>query len=214
MDKQTLRTEVMQRRKHRTEQLHKQKQRGQLSDHMDYAVLRLWQMVCYMMQWQSPCDWQEVPIASYVSLKTEMPTFLWHDFVQRKGAVNVLPVARYKNAKGKKRALPLNFYPWRVGDALVPDDTKIPAPARDGITPVIPHVVIVPLVAFDSGGYRLGMGQGFYDRTLALLKRHNPDILAIGYAYDCQYVDCVPTESFDMPLDAVVTETQVYEFGV
>ena len=111
----------------------------------------------------------------------------------------------------EKMNRPFIFCDFRVGDDLYPDVTGVPSP----VTPAgqsVPDVIIVPSVAFDGGGQRLGMGGGFYDRTLPLLKNACPDIPIIGYGFDCQMVDCVPTEPFDVPIDAMVTEKQVYEF--
>lgn len=71
---------------------------------------------------------------------------------------------------------------------------------------VQPDVILVPLLAADSLGQRLGQGGGFYDRTLATLRRQKP-VLAIGVCWDAQLVDAVPTEVFDQPLDAIATPT-------
>ena len=71
-----------------------------------------------------------------------------------------------------------------------------------------PQVLIVPLVAFDRRGYRLGYGGGFYDRTLEGLRARGP-VVAIGFAYAAQEVDRVPTEPTDQPLDLIVTETGI-----
>jgi 5-formyltetrahydrofolate cyclo-ligase len=75
-----------------------------------------------------------------------------------------------------------------------------------------PQVVIVPLLAFDARGYRLGYGGGFYDRTLAGLRARHA-VLAVGFAFAAQEVDEVPIDLYDQPLDAVVTERGVIRFG-
>jgi len=69
-------------------------------------------------------------------------------------------------------------------------------------------VVVVPLLAFDRQGRRLGYGGGFYDRTLARLRRAGP-VLAIGYGFAAQQVDAVPSGPLDAPLDLIVTEAGV-----
>jgi 5-formyltetrahydrofolate cyclo-ligase len=69
---------------------------------------------------------------------------------------------------------------------------------------VEPDVVLVPLLAFDVRGYRLGYGGGFYDRSLEALRRVKP-ILAIGLAYDELRLDGVPHLDYDEPLDWVLT---------
>ena len=69
-----------------------------------------------------------------------------------------------------------------------------------------PDVILVPLLAVDSDGYRLGQGGGYYDRTLAALRARRP-IVAIGCAWDVQIVDRLPRDAWDEPLDGVVTPT-------
>ncbi len=76
---------------------------------------------------------------------------------------------------------------------------------------VMPDVILVPLVAFDRRGERIGQGGGFYDRTLASLRRKG-NVLAIGIAYACQECDAVPREAHDQQLDWVVTEKEVLGF--
>ena len=67
-----------------------------------------------------------------------------------------------------------------------------------------PDVVLVPLLAFDATGYRLGYGGGFYDRTLARLRAIKP-VVAVGIAYDELKVDAVPHLDYDQRLDWVLT---------
>lgn len=74
-------------------------------------------------------------------------------------------------------------------------------------------LVMVPLVGFDLQGGRLGMGGGFYDRTFAFLNTRSmnkPHLM--GLAYECQYVEEIPEEPYDIPLDAVLTEKRIYTF--
>ena len=74
-----------------------------------------------------------------------------------------------------------------------------------------PEIVIVPLVAFDSEGGRLGYGGGFYDRTLEVLRRRRPT-LAIGFAYSDQMTERLPLEPTDQPLDLLITEKEIFNF--
>lgn len=73
-------------------------------------------------------------------------------------------------------------------------------------------IALVPLVAFDLNGNRLGMGGGYYDRTFAYLRRHNylrkPRL--IGLAFECQKVEQLPCQTWDIPLDGVITEERFY----
>jgi 5-formyltetrahydrofolate cyclo-ligase len=69
--------------------------------------------------------------------------------------------------------------------------------------------LIVPLVGFDVHGNRMGMGGGFYDRTLAFVRHRRPAPRLIGVAHACQEVDKLPTEPWDIPLSAIVTDTAI-----
>ena len=98
---------------------------------------------------------------------------------------------------------PLVMRTWAPGDILEPAAWGIAEPSLDKLE-VEPQVVLVPLLAFDMRGYRLGYGGGFYDRTLAKLRAKKP-VVAVGVAYDEQQVDAVPAESYDQQLDWVLT---------
>lgn len=105
-----------------------------------------------------------------------------------------------------KRGHPLTFGLWSPGDVLIPErfGTKRPVgPER------MPSFVLVPLLAFDRQGWRLGYGAGYYDRTLALL----PSRIAVGCAFAAQMVDEVPVGPYDVRLDAVATERGVIRCG-
>jgi 5-formyltetrahydrofolate cyclo-ligase len=73
-----------------------------------------------------------------------------------------------------------------------------------------PEVLIVPLVAFDRAGGRLGYGGGFYDRTLEKLRAKRAT-LAIGFAYSLQEAENLPLEPTDQQLDMIVTEQDIIE---
>lgn len=105
---------------------------------------------------------------------------------------------------------PLVFRRWRPGGALVPGAFGVAVP-ETGET-IVPEVLIVPLLAFDGRGIRLGYGGGYYDRTLAALRREGRP-LAVGVAFAAQRVRRLPSEVTDAPLDMVVTETGVERFG-
>jgi 5-formyltetrahydrofolate cyclo-ligase len=76
-------------------------------------------------------------------------------------------------------------------------------------------LLLMPLVGFDAQGYRLGMGGGYYDATLAFMRHRRwwrrPRL--VGIAYECQRVESLPHDPWDMPLDAVLTEARLYRFG-
>ncbi len=107
-------------------------------------------------------------------------------------------------------AMALRFREWSPGCALVAGEFGALIPAEGAW--VEPAVLIVPMLAFDARGYRLGYGGGFYDRTLEMLRARRPT-LAVGFAFAAQEVDEVPIDAYDQQLDAVVTEEGVREFG-
>lgn len=106
------------------------------------------------------------------------------------------------------RTAPLVFRHWRPGEPLTAAVMGIPVPAVTAPT-VSPDVLIVPLLAFDAAGYRLGYGGGYYDRTLAQLRGGERPVLAVGLAYAGQELAEVPHDAaFDQRLDWVVTERE------
>lgn len=103
------------------------------------------------------------------------------------------------------RGMPLVFGFWHPGDELVPGDhgTREPKPdAPEGR----PDIVLVPLLAFDAQGRRLGYGGGYYDRTLEKLRREGRRVIAVGVAFSAQEAQDLPEEEFDARLDWIVTE--------
>jgi 5-formyltetrahydrofolate cyclo-ligase len=102
---------------------------------------------------------------------------------------------------------PLIFRAWTPGDRLVMGRMNIPEPSPDA-PEVHPHVLLVPPVAFDRRGYRIGYGAGFYDRTIPQLRAMHP-VFTLGYAFACQEVEHLAAEHHDVPLDAIATENEI-----
>jgi 5-formyltetrahydrofolate cyclo-ligase len=107
---------------------------------------------------------------------------------------------------------PLIFRRWRPGDALVKAGFGLSEPGPDA-PEIAPQVLLVPLLAFDAAGNRLGFGGGFYDMTLSSLRAAHHDVRAIGVAFAFQQVDAVPHDATDQRLDAVVTDRDTVRFG-
>lgn len=105
---------------------------------------------------------------------------------------------------------PLRFREWTPGVRMVEGAFKALIPEEGAW--VEPEVLIVPLLAFDARGFRLGYGGGFYDRTLEGLRARGP-VLAVGFAFAAQEVAEVPIDATDQRLDAVVTEKGVTVFA-
>lgn len=103
----------------------------------------------------------------------------------------------------------LSFAPWRPGDLLLPNRFGIPEPAvapSSRLDPAEMAVVLLPLVAFDAAGNRLGMGGGYYDRSFAFRLQSPAPPRLVGVGYGFQRIDSLQPEPWDVPLDAVVTE--------
>ncbi len=114
----------------------------------------------------------------------------------REGFPLALPVME---GKGK----PLQFRRWHPADPLGERAWGIREPLPSA-PEVEPEVMLIPLLAFDAEGFRLGYGGGFYDRTL-VAARERGKIVAVGLAYDVQEVPAVPRLDFDQRLDWVLT---------
>lgn len=104
--------------------------------------------------------------------------------------------------------LPLELRLWQVGAPLYEAGYGTLAPADDAPR-VEPDVILMPLLGFDRRGTRLGYGGGYYDRTLAALKKR-PRL--VGLAFALQEIDLIPREPHDVPLDFIVTEHGVRSF--
>lgn len=102
----------------------------------------------------------------------------------------------------------LRFVRWGRGERLAKNRFGIPEPHPAHSRPArAMDVILLPLVGFDAQGNRLGMGGGFYDRTLAFLRRvPRPFPLLVGVAHACQQVDLLETAPWDVPLALIVTD--------
>jgi 5-formyltetrahydrofolate cyclo-ligase len=121
---------------------------------------------------------------------------------------DLLPLYEKLHASGAQLALPvvtdkqqgLTYFAWRAHDELAKDEYGIPIPAHR-TQAVQPDAILVPCVGFNTQGFRIGYGGGFYDRTLA----QAPRPYALGVAFSCAYCEFVPGE-YDLALDRIVTE--------
>jgi 5-formyltetrahydrofolate cyclo-ligase len=101
----------------------------------------------------------------------------------------------------------LSWRLWQPGDVLIKGGFGVREPGPDA-PEVFPKCLIVPLVAFDRGGGRIGYGKGHFDRAIAALEAQHP-VLTIGLAYAVQEIEQVPIEEHDRLLDIVITETEL-----
>lgn len=135
-------------------------------------------------------------VSGFAAIRDEIDPAALLDWLHREGFKLALPVME---GRGK----PLILRAWAPGDEMSTVQWGIREPLASKAE-VYPDVVLVPLLAFDRRGYRLGYGGGFYDRTLQKL-RGRASVTAVGIAYDELEVDAVPHESYDQRLDWVLT---------
>ena len=144
---------------------------------------------------------QEGHVAGYWAMDGEIALHVWQ--------LRLPPAVRY--------CLPvlgddgvLRFAPWRPGEALVANRFGIPEPVSAPLPADAMALIATPLVGFDADGHRLGMGGGWYDRSLAFRRTAAAPPWLVGAAFDAQRVDALAAEAWDVPLDAVCTETDTY----
>jgi len=130
-----------------------------------------------------------------------------------KGEYDARHLARTLRSRGALTALPvvvapktpLVFREWHPGIELAKGALDIPYPANS--QELTPEAVLLPMNGWDAQGYRLGYGAGFFDRTLASLARKP---ITIGISYELARIPSIHPQSWDLPMDYVVTERGVY----
>ncbi|OFZ87458.1 MAG: 5-formyltetrahydrofolate cyclo-ligase [Betaproteobacteria bacterium RBG_16_64_18] len=118
--------------------------------------------------------------------------------LRRRGAMTALPAIVAPRT-------PLVFREWHPGVTLEAGPLGIPFPPDS--PQVQPDSVLLPVVAFDAAGYRLGYGGSYFDRTLAVIERR-PRVIAIGYEF--MFIETIHPQPHDVPVDYVVTERGIY----
>lgn len=177
-----------------------------------------------MLEKRSGLSWQDVQIKSHAINEA---LFAQSFFINAKTMLIYLPIKKEPNS------LPIIKNAWKMEkDVLVPvtipekkelllsrlDSLKdltegyhgIPEPKKSCLRPVEPHKVdlcLLPGVAFDTNGYRLGYGGGYFDRFLPTLR---PDCLKIALAYDFQILEFLAHLPHDIPVDIIITESAIY----
>ncbi|MFA8441490.1 5-formyltetrahydrofolate cyclo-ligase [Yoonia sp.] len=139
-----------------------------------------------------------VPLAGYMAMRTEIDPTPAMEEAAAHGPIGVPVIIG--------RGQPLQFRTWEPDCPLVKGEFGAMIPQAGAW--MTPQILIVPLVAFNRKGGRLGYGGGFYDRTLEKLRAAQPT-MAIGFAYAAQEDAHLPLEPTDQPLDLVVTENGI-----
>ena len=172
-----------------------------------------------------PADSRQAAVAAIAAQKFPLPIApgtIVSGFMPMKTEINALPLMRKLAEAGAQLALPvvegrgkpLTMRAWRWGEELgsgvVRNVAGIRLEAKPDAARVDPDILLVPLLAFDRAGYRLGYGGGYYDLTIAGL-RARKTTTAVGIAFAAQEVLRVPTTPRDARLDLVLTEREVID---
>ena len=138
-------------------------------------------------------------------------------FMPMKSEINPLPLMRKLAAAGARLALPvvagrgkpLIMRAWGIGEPLGAGVWGIREPPPSAAV-IAPDILLVPLLAFDRAGHRIGYGAGYYDMTIAALRARQA-VVAVGLAFAAQEIAAVPATPHDAPLDLVLTEREVID---
>ncbi|WP_375752574.1 5-formyltetrahydrofolate cyclo-ligase [Vibrio sp. HN007] len=145
-------------------------------------------------------------------------------YLSADGEIDTRPIIDYFWQQGKEVTLPV-LHPFSKGHLLFlryshntpmcENKFNIQEPVLDQ-TQIVPvsqlDIVFTPLVAFDSTGNRMGMGGGYYDRTLEKWFKTGKGPTPIGIAHNCQQIDHVPVEPWDIPLPAIITPNKTWRW--
>jgi 5,10-methenyltetrahydrofolate synthetase len=137
-------------------------------------------------------------IGLYWPIKHEISLLPWaNNLARHKDLVLCLPVVVTPKA-------PLEYWRWTQGEPLARGIWNIPVPSRRDV--ILPDLMLAPVVGFDRANYRLGYGGGYFDRTLASLRRR-PMVVGIGYAFSA--LETIFPQPHDIPMDAVLTDAPI-----
>ena len=142
-------------------------------------------------------------LGAYLPIRSEVDPRPIIDWAFARALAVALPVVTDGNT--------MVFRRHRSGDVVVPSrfGTRAPPDAADVVDP---DVVVLPMIAFDRAGARLGHGRGFYDRAMAVLRARERRPVLVGIAFSAQEVASVPAEPHDVPMDYIVTERETLHF--
>ncbi|USD65639.1 5-formyltetrahydrofolate cyclo-ligase [Vibrio sp. SCSIO 43136] len=156
-------------------------------------------------------DSPKLTLALYLSADGEIDTQPVIEWLWQQGHQVVLPVI-HPFSQGE-----LLFLRYSKQSVMVENRYKILEPKLDA-TQIIPlaqiDIIFTPLVAFDAEGNRMGMGGGYYDRTLASWSTLRSNTRSIGLAHECQQVAKLPCESWDIPLDKIFTPNKIWGWEI
>ena len=134
-------------------------------------------------------------ISAWWPIKAELDLRFWLGSLAARGATAALPVILIPKT-------PLSFRAWTPETTMERGFWNIPIPATG--PEITPHITLAPVVGWDSAGFRLGYGGGYFDRTLAAL---TPTPVAIGIGLDAAHLPTIFPQPHDIPMDYIITET-------
>lgn len=146
-------------------------------------------------------------IMTYLSFSEEVDSFGFAEKVLEKGKRLVVPRVR-NNPRGLDACEIHN-----LEEHLIPNSYGILEPEESEASLVSPEEIdmhVIPALAFDNQGFRLGRGGGYYDRFLGSIAR---EAFFAGVGYDCQRTDELPREEWDIPVDCIITEEEILRTG-
>lgn len=186
MDKKAVRQALIEQRLHMPDRLERAEQLQQ--------VLRFWLM-----------ERQDAVIGAYWPIKGEFdPLPALHRWKEDGALMDEPKLRRIALPVVNKQHKTLSFHAWYPGCPMEMDAYDIPKPQNTEL--VVPTLLFVPCVGYGPGGYRLGYGGGFYDRTLAALE---PLPFTVGLGFTNGFVDDFEPEAHDLPLDAILNDNGV-----
>ncbi len=167
-----------------------------------------------------PADWRKAAAETIAARELPLavaPGTIVSGFMPLKSEINPLPLMRKLADAGASLALPavagrgkpLVMRRWQWGEPMAAGVWGIREPMPEA-PEVEPDILLVPLLAFDRSGHRIGYGAGYYDLTIARLRAKKP-IAAVGLAFAVQELSRVPATSFDASLDLVLTEKELID---
>ena len=143
-------------------------------------------------------------VSSFISINSEINTYELNNYITSKNKILCLPAILKKDDH-------LIFRKFTNNNDLIEGLMQTKEP-RNTNQILVPDLLFVPCLAFDMNGFRLGYGGGYYDKTFSYLMNNNNIFTSVGYAFDDQKVNKVPKDNFDIKLDYVITEKQIYSF--
>ena len=148
-------------------------------------------------------------IAAYDAVAAELPTATLQAAIQRSQAKLYLPVLPFTRSGRMRFVQTSPDSRWRLNRYAIAE--PLCDRFHPSINPVFLDLILLPLVGFDDQGNRIGMGAGYYDRTLAFRRSRQywRRPLLVGLAYACQQVEVLPTAPWDVPMDAIITENGI-----